>query len=334
MRTEEKELSEETLEVIERLCLFDDDFMSLVFERNIEATEYLINTVLERDDLKVIEVAGQREYKNPYFGGRVVRVDIYAMDADGKVYDIEVQRSDAGAVPERARFHSAMVDVRMLKGKQKFKEIKDSYIIFITQNDVVGKGLPLYHIERMIRETKGEFGDGSHIIYVNGAYKNDEDPIGRLVHDFGCVRPADMYSDLLKEQVRYFKETEGGRTKMCELIENAAEKLAVKMAEKLAEEKAEKLAEEKAEKLAEEKAEKLAEEKAEKLAEEKAEKLAEEKAEKLAEEKAEKLAEEKRRETIADNVKRLTKNAKMTVDAAFDILEVSEKDREMILKVL
>lgn len=191
---------------------------------------------------------------------------------------IDYNTKYSGAVPERARFHSAMVDVRMLRGKQKFKEIKDSYIIFITQNDVMGKGFPLYHIERMIRETKEEFGDGSHIIYVNGAYKNDEDPIGRLVHDFGCVRPADMYSDLLKEQVRYFKETEGGRTKMCELIENAAEKLAVKMAEK--------------------------------------------------------LAEEKRMETIADNVKRLTKNAKMTVDAAFDILEVSEKDREMILKVL
>lgn len=42
------------------------------------------------------------------------------------------------------------------------------------------------------RETNEEFGDGSHIIYVNGAYKNDEDPIGRLVHDFGCVRSADI----------------------------------------------------------------------------------------------------------------------------------------------
>lgn len=226
--TNKKIWSEETLEAIERLCLFDDDFMSLVFERNKEATEYLINTILERNDLQVLEVIGQKEYKNPYFGGRVIKVDIYAKDSTDKVYDIEVQRSDAGAIPKRARFHNAMVDVRMLNENQKFKEIEDSYIIFITQNDVMGEGLPLYHVERVVEETKKKFDDGSHIIYVNGAYKNDEDPIGRLVHDFGCVRSADIYNDLLKKQVHYFKETEGGKEEMCEIIENVADKKAEK----------------------------------------------------------------------------------------------------------
>lgn len=198
----------------------------MFFERNPEATEYLINTILERDDLRVLEVAGQKEYKNPYFAGRVIKVDIYARDSGGKVYDIEVQRSDAGAIPRRARFHNAMLDVRMLTENQKFKEIEDSYVIFITQNDVMKKGLPLYHVERVVKETEEDFGDGAHIIYVNGAYKNDEDPIGRLVHDFGCVRSADMYSDILKQQVFYFKETEGGRNEMCEIIETAAERIA------------------------------------------------------------------------------------------------------------
>ena len=36
------------------------------------------------------------------------------------------------------------------------------------------------------------------IIYVNGAYKNDDTEIGRLVHYFGCVRAADMYNEILK----------------------------------------------------------------------------------------------------------------------------------------
>ena len=225
-KAEKQNWSEETLDAIEKLCLFDDDFMSLVFERNKEATEYLINTILERDDLEVLEVVGQKEYKNPYFGGRVIKVDIYAKDANGKVYDIEVQRSDAGAIPRRARFHNAMVDVRMLKENQKFKEIKDSYVIFITQNDVMGEGLPLYHVERIVEETNKKFNDGSHIIYVNGAYKNDEDPIGRLVHDFGCVRSADMYNDVLKKQVHYFKESEGGKEEMCEIIEKISDKKA------------------------------------------------------------------------------------------------------------
>ena len=166
-----KQWSEETLEAVDKLCLFDDDFMSLVFDRNIEATEYLLNTIFERSDMKVIEVVGQREYKNPVVGGRCITIDIYAVDSTGKVYDIEVQRADSGAVPQRARFHSAMVDTRMLKEKEKFKEIKDSYVIFITQNDVMKGDLPLYHVERVVKEQNRDFGDGSHIIYVNGAYK-------------------------------------------------------------------------------------------------------------------------------------------------------------------
>jgi hypothetical protein len=221
-----KQWSDETLKTVDRLCLFDDDFMSLVFDRNIEATEFLLNTIFERDDLKVIEVIGQREYKNPVVGGRCITIDIYAVDSEGKIYDIEVQRADSGAIPQRARFHSAMVDTRMLKEKQKFKEIEDSYIIFITQNDVLGEGLPLYHVERVITENNSFFEDGSHIIYVNGAYKNDDTPIGKLVHDFGCVRSADMYCDTLKKQVHYFKETEGGREIVCQIVEEFADERA------------------------------------------------------------------------------------------------------------
>lgn len=188
----------------------------------IEATEYLLNTIFEREDMHVLEVKGQHEYKNvlPY---RCIIIDIRAVDSLGKVYDIEVQRADAGAIPQRARFHSALVDSKLLKGGQEFKEIQDSYVIFITQNDVIGDGLPLYHVERIIKECNRDFADGSHIIYVNGAYKNDNSPIGRLVHDFRCTRSVDMFSDVLKNQVKYYKETEGGREVMCQIIDDVAE---------------------------------------------------------------------------------------------------------------
>lgn len=214
--------SDKTLEAVEKLCLFDDDFMSLVFDKNKEATEFLLNTIFEREDMCVLEVKGQHEYKNvlPY---RCITIDIRAVDHTGKIYDIEVQRADAGAIPQRARFHSALIDSRLLEEGQKFKEIKDSYVIFITQNDVIGNGLPLYHVERVIKENNMDFYDGSHIIYVNGAYKDTTNPIGRLVHDFGCTKSNDMYCDMLKKQVKYYKETEGGREVMCQIIEDIAD---------------------------------------------------------------------------------------------------------------
>lgn len=214
----------ETLKAIETLSLLDDNLMTLVFDRNIEATELLLNVILQRDDLKVLEVVAQREYKNLLPDGRSLTIDIYAVDKEEKVYDIEVQRASAGADVHRARFHSSMIDTKMLKARQEFKEIHDSYVIFITASDVIGAGCSLYHVKRMIEETGTYFGDGSHIIYVNGSYKDDNDPVGKLMHDFRCLSSADMFYPVLAKQVKYFKETEGGREIMCQAFEDLAEK--------------------------------------------------------------------------------------------------------------
>ena len=220
---ETKDIGED-LRMIAGFRLLDDDFMTMVFDKNIEATELLLKVILGRNDIKVIEVVAQREYKNPVTGGRSITLDIYAEDSEGKVYDIEVQRADAGADVHRARFHSSMIDTKMLKEKQKFKEIHDSYVIFITENDVMDMGLPLYHVERTITETGKLFNDGSHIIYVNGSYKNDEDPVGRLMHDFRCTSAVDMFYPELAKPVRHFKETEGGQKAMCKAMEDRIEK--------------------------------------------------------------------------------------------------------------
>lgn len=41
-----------------------------------------------------------------------------------------------------------------------------------------GKGKSIYHINRVIEETGESFHDGSHIIYVNGTYR--EDVVGKI----------------------------------------------------------------------------------------------------------------------------------------------------------
>ena len=58
----------------------------------------------------------------------------------------------------------------------------------INYNGVSLKGLPLYHIDRYVREAGKLFEDGSHIIYVNGNYKGD-DEIGHLMQDFHQTDP-------------------------------------------------------------------------------------------------------------------------------------------------
>lgn len=139
--------------------------------------------------------------------------------------DIEVQGNSEGAHVKRARFHSSMVDSRMLRAGQKFRELKDSYVIFIYKRDKFQRGLPIYHIDRYVSETREPFGDGAHIVYVNGNCKG-EDEIGKLMQDFHQADPDNMHYKELAEGVRHYKESKGGNETMCEAVENYAKEYA------------------------------------------------------------------------------------------------------------
>lgn len=210
--------------LVDDMTLFDDDLMSHVFDKNIEATE-LILRIIFGEDIKVISVDGQDELKNPLIDGRNITLDVHAVDSHGKEMDIEVQGDAKGASVERARFHSSMMDTRMLKASQDFKEIKDSYVIFIYKKDKFNESMPVYHIDRYIRETGKFFEDGSHIIYVNGSYKG-EGEIAQLMEDFHQKESEDMHYKALADGVKHFKETEEGRETMCESVKEYAKEYA------------------------------------------------------------------------------------------------------------
>ncbi len=67
-------------------------------------------------------------------------------------------------------------------------------------------------------DTEAFFEDGEHILYVNGAYRDDSE-IGRLMHDFGCTSAAEMHYPLLADRTQYLKENPKGVSEMCKVIE-------------------------------------------------------------------------------------------------------------------
>ena len=107
--------------------------------------------VTGRTDLKVITVHGQHDIKN--LQGRSVRLDIMAVDVEGRVYNIEIQRSDKGAEVKRARYNSSLIDANVTEPGEKYETLCESYVIFITENDRMKVGLPIYHIDRTVKET-------------------------------------------------------------------------------------------------------------------------------------------------------------------------------------
>ena len=203
--------------------MMDDDFMTAVLTDNIPATELILRTILEVPDLEVVSQRTQSTLAN--LKGRSAVLDVLARDSSGRLYDIEVQNDAANAVPRRARYYSSLIDSSFLGKGEPYKDLPESYVIFITRTDVVGRGLPIYHIERRVEETRCAFGDGSHIVYVNCAYDacGDADPLAMLVHDLQCPDPAKMNFGELAERAGSLKTTDDWREPMLDELYQEAE---------------------------------------------------------------------------------------------------------------
>ena len=166
-----------------------------------------------------MKVQTQKSVENIY--GRSVRFDVFATDTQGKLYNIEVQRADASSIPQRARFNSVMLDYHELKKQEGFKDLPESCVIFITENDVIG--------------------DGTHIIYINGSFKGEKgNPLDDLIHEFFCANPAEMRHKQLADRVKFLKKNKNEVNSMSSIIAEffkdeiaeAAQKAAVESKEK------------------------------------------------------------------------------------------------------
>ena len=211
----------EYLDAIARLRLIDDFFMRKAFENNIPAAELLLRIILQDDKIKVVKALSQYVVSNLY--GHSAQLDLLAQDASGKYFNVEVQSASEGASPERARYYGGVVDTAHFPKGTDYHKLFETYVIFITQDDILGEGRPIYHIERKIEESGANFNDGSHIIYVNGNCRYDQTALSRLMHDFFCTRSSDMHYKQLQERVKYLKETEEGVQTMCKIINDLSD---------------------------------------------------------------------------------------------------------------
>ena len=202
-------------QVLERLTLMSDIFMRNVLKKP-ECAEYVLQVIMDNPTLKVVDLVIQKDYKN--LQGRSAILDCVAQDESGRQFNIEVQQENEGASPKRARYHSGLLDMNILNPGEDYEKLPETYVIFITKDDVLKKNLPIYHIRRTIQETNEIFDDHTHIIYVNSKICDDT-KLGRLMHDFHCRRASDMHSTVLAQRVRELKETPEGGISMCEEME-------------------------------------------------------------------------------------------------------------------
>ena len=217
MNQEEKVLAnkEKYTKKIKGFTLMDDIFARNVFTSK-DACEYVLRIIMEDKGLTVIANKTQMDFRNMH--GRGVVMDCVMKDGSGRIFNVEIQQDDEGAHPKRARYHLGIMDSNVLDTGESFDKLPDTYVIFVTLNDTLGYGLPIAHIDRIIRENGKEFGDEEHFIYVDSS-KDDGSELGRLMHDFRTKETEDMQEGALKKRVKELKETEKGVEHMCKEME-------------------------------------------------------------------------------------------------------------------
>ena len=210
------------LERLKRYRPIDDTFMRGMFKDNLPLAEFVLRTILEKEDLYLESFEIQADFKW-VTGARSVCFDGYASDSEGRIYDLEVQKDSNGASPERARYHSSTLDIDKLNKNQDFSELPETYVIFITEEDYFDEGKPVYFIEDVNCTTGKPFNDRRHIVYVNASYNDLTTEIGRLMHDFLCDNPNEMLCKPMAERARYLKGQRKGVKEMCDTSEEIRE---------------------------------------------------------------------------------------------------------------
>ena len=194
-----------------------DDLMFCKMAEHKEFCEEILRVILEDDGLTVIESIPQWQGKN--LTGRSVVLDAKCVTGDGRHINIEVQKSDDDNHLKRARYNAAVLTTNISETGKKFEFIPDVCIVFISKFDIFDGGLPLYHIDKVVRETCQVIEDGLTEIFVNTVNYDGSKP-ARLMKLF---TENDAYSNdefpITSELKSRLKSSEGGSMAMNEILE-------------------------------------------------------------------------------------------------------------------
>lgn len=237
-------------QIVKTLCMMNNKFMNAMLHDNIPATQKMLRVIMKNDKIKVISVCVQNFIQNLF--GHSAQLDILAEDENGRRFNVEIQRADEGAPAKRARFYSSSLDTVFLKAGHDYEGLPETYVIFITENDVLQRNLPIYNIDRYIGQNMELFKDGSHIIYVNSQIQDDT-PLGKLMQDMYCTDPAKLNYKEFAPQMEFLKHSKDGEGEMRDLFEEYAHQVGQQIGQQLGQKIGQQLGQEIGEKIAKEK---------------------------------------------------------------------------------
>lgn len=215
-----EQYSKATRETAENLRIIDDALFRLMAEREGVCQE-ILRTLLDMPSLDVVNVNSQSVVKSLH---REVTLDALCILENGEYVNIEMQKGACNDDIARTRFHAASLTSAYTPKGTDFADISQVKILYITEYDALNNKQAVTHVKRCMKTNDGfiPISDKEDIFFANTAIKENSDK-SELLQLF--LR-KDAFDDAkfpeLSKAVKYFKETEGGRSEVCKTVENYA----------------------------------------------------------------------------------------------------------------
>ena len=222
-------------ELIKRVRLLRpiDDVMFKKLAESREVCQEILRVILDDKKLIVEEVISEDSIANIF--GRAVRLDALCTLGNGTMCNIEIQKENVNDDVRRVRYNASSIVSRFSEKGQKFSEIPDVIVVYISEYDVFRLGRTIYHIDSVIRETNTTVDDGLSRVFVNTQYADtDNTDVGELMK---CFLQKEIDNDKfpeLSDRLSYFKNDGKGVDSMCDIIKDYAKEYAKEYAEERA----------------------------------------------------------------------------------------------------
>lgn len=207
-------------ETADNLRIIDDALFRLMAEKEGVCQE-ILRTLLDMPSLNVVKVTAQSVVKSLH---REVTLDALCVLENGEYINVEMQKGSGNDDVVRTRFHAAALTSAYTPKGTDFADVPQVTILYITEYDALNNGQAVTHVKRCMK-TRGGFipvYDKEDIFFANTEIKEDSDKSELLQLFLRNKAFDDAKFPEISKAVKYFKETEGGRSEVCKTVENYA----------------------------------------------------------------------------------------------------------------
>lgn len=190
-----------------------DDFMFSVIMRNPKFCKPFLERIL---NIKIsrIEYPKSQETIDISADAKSVRLDIYVEDGKENVYNIEMQTTENRNLPKRTRYYQGMIDLNILEKGDNYKDLKQSFVIFVCTFDLFGEGRHIYTFENRCIQNPGlGLNDDTTKIILNtkGTMEDVTPEMKKLLDFIDGKEPEDDFTRELDEAVQSVRKNEKWR---------------------------------------------------------------------------------------------------------------------------